>query len=706
MPAGGSSDFIQLCIVNTPQRWDITRPHLYTAEVTVLADGRQTDSEKVNFGIRTFEFTADDGFHLNGRRVQLYGVNLHHDHGPLGAAFYPRAMERQLQIMQEMGINCLRTSHNPPAPEVLDLCDRMGIVVWDECFDKWDDKAGRVNGRPPLPEYGEKQIRNFVKRDRNHPSVVVWSIGNEINNQPSDREGKSAERVKYMREFVLKYDPTRPVGLGCHIPWTATQNILDALDLTGWNYMRRYADYRENYPDKPIIYSESASTLSTRGFYDLPLPKTKTVYSDRLQVSSYDLNAASWSDIPDREFALMQQDDFVAGEMVWTGFDYLGEPTPFDREARSSYFGIVDLCGIPKDRYYLYRSHWRPDATTVHILPHWNWPDRVGQNVPVFFYTNGDSAELFLNGKSLGRRSKGQRPEQPESFAQGKTASASSIRDGYAPANAFDGNQDTMWAASSQDKERWLSADLGQARTIRYLGLEFEREAKYYGYQIQVSADGVDWQTVVTQDSSDQPTWGGPREAFHDVAAQGRFVRIMFTDFRDNARAAVRRFGVYPERIESDYYAVTYDYRLRWNDVMYEPGELKAVAYKDGDQIGEAVMKTAGPCTQLRLTPDRTQLTASGEDLSYILVEALDKDGTLCPLAEHRVHFEVDGPAEIAGVGNGNPLSLEPFQADERKLFYGKAMLILRTRDGRPGTIKVTATADGMTAAAATLKSY
>jgi len=241
----------------------------------------------------------------DGRRVQLYGVCLHHDQGPLGAAFYPRAMERQLEIMRDMGVNAARTSHNPPAPELLDLCDRMGFVVWDEAFDKWDGTADRVRGEPPLEQYGEKQIRNLVMRDRHHPCVVVWSIGNKLG---GGRDGITPERVKFMSGFVRKYDPTRPVGMACHIPGLAEQPNFDALDLTGWNYARRYATYRQRYPDKPIIYSESASALSTRGFYDLPLPNEKTQYSRQLQVDSYDLNAAAWSDIADALVTKAKQD--------------------------------------------------------------------------------------------------------------------------------------------------------------------------------------------------------------------------------------------------------------------------------------------------------------------------------------------------------------------------------------------------------------
>ena len=561
VPADAQTKVSLRLTIEDPQRWDIRSPKRYTLKTVLRVEDEVVDRETIPFGIRTFQFTANDGFHLNGRRVQLYGVNLHHDHGPLGAAFYPRAMERQLEIMQDMGCNAIRTSHNPPAPELLEFCDRMGLVVWNECFDKWGVHADRIEDEP-MQAFGEKQIRNLVMRDRNHPSVVTWSIGNEIAWLESDKHGDSAEQIAFMSEFVRKYDPTRPVTLGCFVPKAIKKNVLDPLDITGWNYGRRYAPARAHYPDKPIIYSESASTLSTRGFYELPLPTTKTDYSDQLQVDSYDRNAARWSDIPDKEFQLMETDGFVAGEFVWTGFDYLGEPTPFTKEARSSYFGIVDLCGIPKDRYYLYRSLWRPEKNTVHILPHWNWPERVGQPVPVYVYTNGDSAELFLNGTSLGRRHK-----------------------------------------------------------------ELD-----------------------------------PPDA-------------------------------------NDYYAITDKYRLRWDEVIYEPGELKVVAYKNDTPIGEAVQHTASDPTQLRLTPDRKILAASGTDLSYILIEALDKDGTPCPLADNLIRFKIKGPAEIAGVGNGNPLSLEPFQAKAHKLFYGKAMLILRTQKNQTGIVNVAAMSDRLAGA-------
>jgi beta-galactosidase len=555
----GSADAVQKLGIDNPRLWDVDHPELYKARIVVSADGTKMDSETVAFGIRTFEFTADDGFHLNGRRVQLKGVNLHHDQGVLGAAFNLRAMERQLEIMKEMGANSLRTSHNPPAPEVLDLCDRMGILVWDEAFDKWEATAGHVTDEP-MAVFGKRQIRNFVMRDRNHPSVVLWSIGNEIWTG-GENWGKTAERVSEMRNFVLTYDPTRPVAIGNDKVEDGDNDVLDNLDVVGYNYMRRYGRFRETHPNMPLVYSESASTVSTRGYYDFPLPEEKTQFNQKVgQVSSYDFNAMWWSDVADRDFYLMEEDSYVAGEFVWTGFDYLGEPSPFIEKARSSYFGIVDLCGIPKDRYYLYRSYWRPDKLTSHILPHWNWPDREGKVVPVFVYTNGDSAELFLNGKSLGNRSK--------------------------------------------------------LKTV-------------------------------------------------------------------------------PGGLKGGYYAVLDKYRLRWADVVYEPGELKAVIYKDGAAIAETILKTAGKPVKLVLTPDRKTIFADGDDLSYILVEATDGEGNLCPLADDVVTFTLEGSARIAGIGNGNPLSMEPFQGKAHSLFYGKAMLIIRSKEGESGPVIITATAEG-----------
>ncbi len=687
--------------VAAPQLWDIESPNLYTATTTVRSGEVVVDEHTNTFGIRTFEFTANDGFHLNGKRVQLQGVCLHHDQGPLGAMFLPRAMERQLEIMREMGVNAIRTSHNAPAPELLALCDKMGFVVWDECFDKWDDKADRVNGQPSLEDHAKRHLRALVARDRNHPSVVVWSIANEISDM-GGANGLTKDRVAMMRDVVRSFDDTRPVGLAHHIPETANSDTFEPLDVTGWNYARRYSIMRDKYPEKPILYTESASALSTRGFYELPLVAARTDFSDAHQVDSYDMNSARWSDIADVEFDLMERDKFVAGEFVWTGFDYLGEPTPFDRQASSSYFGIVDTCGLPKDRFYFYRSHWRPETPTVHILPHWNWPERVGENVPVYVYTNGDSAELFLNGKSLGRREKSKNYSPRENVAVGKASTASSVgtRRGkdQTPDLGNDGNRGTPWVAASGGKNEWWQIDLGGVEPIADVVLSTQGNPGDFLYRIDVSDDGNTWRTMVDHD-----TWyeGWGDQFTHGLNTDARFIRVTFTDMRNDARAAVREFDVYPQ----SYYAVADKYRLRWLDVPYEPGELKAVAYKDGQPIGEAVMKTAGAPAKIRLTPDRKSLAATGDDLCYLLVEAVDADGNLCPLADNLIDFKVDGPATIAGVGNGNPLSIEPYQADHRKLFFGKALLIVRMDEGTGGEVKITASGEGLKPSTAAIKS-
>jgi beta-galactosidase len=576
IPAGDRHTFSQRMEIRDPRRWDIDSPELYRAVTRVLVGGQATDVCETPFGVRTFLFTADDGFHLNGRRVQLQGVNLHHDHGPLGAAFYTRAMERQLEIMKEMGVNAVRTSHNVPAPELLELCDRMGLLVWNEVFDKWDGTSTRLP-EVSILEHGRRQIDHFVRRDRNHPSVVVWSVGNEIWNLERLELPDSPGLLRAMVGFFKELDATRPVALAHAVPESARSPLADALDVAGWNYQRRYSISREVRPELPIVYAESASAYSTRGHYELPHPAKKDDYSTSLRISSYDHNSASWADLADTEFALMEQDRFVAGEFVWTGFDYLGEPVPFiaegwgsfakrkiskEEESRSSCFGIVDLVGLPKDRYFLYRSYWAPEATTIHLLPHWNWPGWEGKNVPVYVYTNGDSAELFINGVSQGKRS--------------KHPGASSVLDRY---------------------------------------------------------------------------------------------------------------------------------RLRWEEAVYQPGEIRAVAYREGKELGETVVQTAGAPAQLRLTPDRLELRASGEDLCYLLIEALDERGNPCPLAMNPVHFRVTGPAVIAGVGNGDHHFPHEFVADHVPLFYGKAMLILRTTEGSGGAIEISAVSEGMKPGQATVRS-
>jgi len=693
--------------LSDPLLWDIEHPNLYTLTTTLTRSGKVIDTLQTRFGFRSFSFTADDGFHLNGRRVQLYGVNLHHDLGPLGAAFNRRAAQRQLEIMRDMGVNALRTSHNPPAPEVLDLCDEMGIVVWDEVFDKYDWTAGRPDLQPPLPEFSRRHIQATVRRDINHPSVIVWSTGNEVDGN-RDAEGVNPERVKMMADFVRDIDRSRPVGMANHIPSLVDGKNFADLDLMGWNYARRYANYRAQYPNRPVIYSESASALSTRGYYDPVFPARKTDYAGTFQVSSYDLNAAAWADIPDLEFQLMQKDAFVAGEFVWTGFDYLGEPTPFPDQARSSYFGIVDLAGFPKDRYYLYRSHWRPDETTVHILPHWNWPNRTGKNVPVFVYTNGDSAELFLNGRSLGMRHKGVRPARAPNLAAEGRATATVSLDGHGPAAATDHNMDTEWRG---DTGASWQLDLGAVKPVAQLTVDVPTKENNYAYVIEGSDDGEHWTRLAAQTARLEPRWSGPTRSIHNMQPVPlRHLRITFNqatnlETGESAPVGLKEVMVFGEAVEDDYYDVTYDYRLRWNAVGFEPGELRAVAYKDKQVIGESVVETTGAAARLELVADRGVVSADGEDLVFVTVNALDAQGRQHPLARDEVFFTVTGPGEIAAVANGDPLSFEPFIADRRHLFYGKALVIVRPLAGQGGQIGVKAVATELEAAELVIES-
>ena len=424
----GDEDFEVELKVKSPKLWEM-RPGaaLYTLEVSVAGEGF-SDCVSRRIGFRDFRFDPQEGFFLNGRRVQLNGVDLHADLGPLGMAFDRDAMRRQLEIMVDMGANALRTSHNCPAPEVLDICDELGIFVWDECFDKWNATCGR--GDEPMEPFVARHLAAWVRRDRLHPSVFCWSIGNEITpgkaTPPGQEDwwsaandGTSAERCARFRHVVRGEDDTRAVCIGsCFSGQVVKRGDHDMLELTGWNYNGQYKAMHEKRPDRAVLYSESASALSEYGYYAPTLPTNKTDYAKSVfRVDSYDYNAAGWSDIPDREFFRMEKDRYCCGEFVWTGIDYLGEPTPYAKHdvpgkaakdaSRSAYFGICDLCALPKDRYYLYRAHWNREAFTLHIVPaHWTFPDRVGKKMPVFVYTSADEAELFVNGKSMGRRRK------------------------------------------------------------------------------------------------------------------------------------------------------------------------------------------------------------------------------------------------------------------------------------------------------------
>lgn len=623
VPPSGKVEFKQEGIVTDPKLWDTLHPNRYVALSTVSVEGKTIDSVETPFGIRDIQFTVDNGFLLNGKRVQLQGVCDHHDLGALGAAFNERATERQLEILKKMGVNALRTSHNMPAPELLDLCDRMGILVMDESFDCWNIRKGANDYNRLWENWHEKDLRAEIQRDRNHPSVIMWSLGNEI---PGQGSKESVPIVEELVRIAHEADPTRPASAGGNGVSRWNPDFAKAYDILGENYEPgSYPRIRTNNPLKPLFASETSSCVSSRGEYFFQTPEGMAAVNEVLrkkvddryttavkkaqaegkptptppsfkpeefkavsentheggmenfQVSSYDLYAPGWAQTPDDEFKGLDQAPYTAGEFVWTGFDYLGEPTPYNSDmtnllnfrndpvkqaemekqlkelgkvkcpSRSSYFGIVDLCGFPKDRFYLYQARWRPDLPMVHILPHWNWPDRVGKVTPVHVYTSGDEAEVFLNGKSLGRKKK------------------------------------------------------------------------------------------------------APLE-----------------------------------------------YRLRWDDVVYQPGELKAVAYKDGKQWAETMVRTTGPALKLTLEPDRAKIKNDGLDLSFVTLTVADKDGQMVPRSHNPITFSVSGPGEIVATDNGDAADLTTFSSPERKAYNGLAMAIVRAKKGANAPITVKATSEGL----------
>jgi len=401
--------------ISRPQRWDMDRPYLYTLVTEVLDKNRVVDRYTTPFGVRTIAFDNEKGFQLNGKRRKLHGVCLHHDLGALGAAVNRRATERQLQIMKGAGVNAVRTSHNPPSPELLEFCDRLGMVVMDEAFDMWRIPKVPNGYSKYYDEWSERDVRDMIRRDRNHPSVIMWSIGNEI---PEQKQPEGWKEAKRLTGFFHEEDPTRPTTSAFNEWDDAIRNhMADQVDVPGFNYKpMRYEQIMKEHPGWVIFGSETSSCVSSRGVYHLPIEKYEKDPSR--QLSSYDIIAPPWAYCPDVEFAYQDRFPNVLGEFVWTGFDYIGEPTPYfdwrgsdpsDWPARSSYFGMVDLAGFPKDRYFLYQSQWTTQPM-VHILPHWNWEGREGQNIPVMAYTNADEVELFVNGKSLGKKKRFSEP--------------------------------------------------------------------------------------------------------------------------------------------------------------------------------------------------------------------------------------------------------------------------------------------------------
>ena len=549
------------------KRWSPEHPNLYKAVTTV------GDEQYVTvFGMRDLEY-KEDGIYIDGVRTFLKGVCLHHDAGALGAVWNDTAWERRFRMLKEMGCNAIRTSHNPPAPEFLDLCDRMGFVVMDEFSDTWTIPK-KPNGYATMfNDWADKDLIAMIHRDRNHPSVIMWSIGNETNEQGYPNLYFISA---HLTDVCHTEDPTRLTTFGSNIAWASEQEFRNTMDVFGYNYKPHlYAKFHADNPGKPYVGSETASTISTRGEYFFPIeenPRGRESCEKDFQVSSYDLHTVPWGQIPEEEWKYEDENPSCLGEFVWTGYDYLGEPTPYNNDmtilnnfhdpalrakaekelaekgsvstpSRSSYFGIIDLAGFPKDRFWLYQARWS-DKTVLHVLPHWNWEGREGEVTPVHVYTNCDKVELFVNGVSQG---------------------------------------------------------------------------------------------------------------------------IL-------------------DRAEKQY-------RLRWDEVVYQPGKVEAVGWKDGRKVASETVRTAGPARKIKLS----QETGFGEgDLYYIDIKLTDKKGNFEPRACNELKFSIKGPAEILAVDAGDPTCLTPFHSDTIKAFNGLASVIIKVKPDARGRIVLTATSDGL----------
>ena len=565
--------------VKDPVLWDIYTPELYRVAVIVMQGTKVVDRLETNFGFRTLNFTARDGFLLNGKRVEVRGVCNHHDLGALGAAFNTRAAQRQLEILKEMGCNAIRTSHNPPAPELVDLCDKMGFLIQVEFSDTWRIGKKNMDYNKLFNAWHVEDMKAMVRRDRNHPSVFMWSIGNEVPDQ------RNFYLSSALNAIVKSEDITRPVTSGCNDADSGTDGFQKTLDVFGINYhlgdYKRFYDLKDN-ANQGLISTESASTISSRGEYFFPIVtgdlNNNLPGKGIFQITSYDVAYPSWASTPDQQWTLLDKFPGAMGEFVWTGFDYIGEPTPYSEDmtglkpdhwgyketlkmlefegvkevpSRSSYFGIMDLAGFKKDRFYLYQSRCRAELPMAHILPHWNWPERKGLLTPVHVYTSGDEAELFLNGKSLGKKKKG----------------------------------------------------------------EFE-------------------------------------------------------------------------------------YRLKWEDVVYQPGELKVIAYKNGVKWAEDVVRTTDKASQLSVVADRPAIRADGTDLIYITVRIEDKNKLLVPRSSNQLIFSIEGPGRIVATDNGDATSHESFQASTKKAYNGLCLIIVAANKGATGVFTVKAVSKGLKPAA------
>ena len=540
--------------VDNAQLWSPETPYLYKLITRLYRNNRLIDQTQQKVGIRTVRVAQYDGFQLNGVSRKIKGVCLHHDLGPLGAAVNKAALIRQIRTMKDMGCDAIRTAHNMPSTWQMEVCDSMGMMVMAESFDMWIYPKCKNGYALNFKEWADKDMENLVLNHRNHPSIVMWSIGNEIPEQWSKDDRDISE---HLQDICHKLDPTRPVTQGMDQAEGALKSgFAQVMDVPGFNYrVHKYDNNIKQLPKGFLLGSETASTVSSRGVYKFPVEASDSkTYADG-QCSSYDVEYCPWSNLPDDDWRMQDDRDYTIGEFVWTGYDYLGEPSPYDEywPSRSSYFGICDLAGLPKDRYYLYRSHWRKDDATLHVLPHWTFPGREGETTPVYCYTSWPSAELFVNGKS-----------------------------------------------------------------------------------------------------------------------QGRIVK--------NADTRLDR------------------YRLRWNNVKYEPGEIKVVAYDyDGTPKGEKIIRTAGAPARIVLKADRNSISSKGEDLSFVTVSVVDKDGNPCPTATNKMKFNVSGAAKFRAACNGDATSLVAFNSTEMPLFSGELVVVVEGLKRGAATLSVSA--DGLTTA-------
>lgn len=542
---------VKTLTVDDAHLWSPETPYLYKLVTRLYRNKKLIDQTQQKVGIRTVRVAQYDGFQLNGVSRKIKGVCLHHDLGPLGAAVNKAALIRQIRMMKDMGCDAIRTAHNMPSTWQMEVCDSMGMMVMAESFDMWIYPKCKNGYALNFKDWADKDIENLVLNHRNHPSIVMWSIGNEIPEQWSE-EGRNIS--KHLQDLCHKFDPTRPVTQGMDRAEDALKSgFAQVMDVPGFNYrVHKYDNNIKQLPKGFLLGSETASTVSSRGVYKFPVEASDSkTYTDG-QCSSYDVEYCPWSNLPDDDWRMQDDRDYTIGEFVWTGYDYLGEPSPYDEywPSRSSYFGICDLAGLPKDRYYLYRSHWRKDDATLHVLPHWTFPGREGETTPVYCYTSWPSAELFVNGKS-----------------------------------------------------------------------------------------------------------------------QGRILK--------NPNTRLDR------------------YRLRWNNVKYEPGEIKVVAYDyDGTAKGEKIIRTAGAPARIVLKADRNSISSKGEDLSFVTVSVVDKNGTPCATANNNMKFAVSGAGKFRAACNGDATSLVAFNSTEMPLFSGELVVVVEGL--RHGTAMLSVSADGL----------